>query len=40
VEEPDDPVMLELFTDRPHQNRTQRAPPNGWISTIKRRILA
>jgi len=32
VEQPDDAVVLELLPDRPHQNRTQRAPPNGWIT--------
>ena len=40
VQQADDAVVLELLADRPHQNRTQRTPPNGWISTIKRRILA
>jgi len=33
VEQPDQPVVLQLLADRPHQNRAQRAPPNSWIST-------
>src|SRR5690242_11417907 len=26
-------VVLELLSHRPHQNRTHRMPPSGWIST-------
>src|SRR2546423_858758 len=33
VEQSDYPVVLELLTNGPNQDRAQRAPPNGWIST-------
>jgi hypothetical protein len=33
VQQPDQPIVLELLADGPHQNRTQQAPPNDWIST-------
>ena len=33
LKQADDAVMLELLSDRPHENRAQRAPPNRWIST-------
>jgi hypothetical protein len=33
MKEPDQPVVLQLFADGPHQNRAQQAPPSGWIST-------
>ena len=33
LQQADDAVVLELLADRPHQDRAQRTPPNGWIST-------
>jgi hypothetical protein len=33
VQQADYAVVLELLTNGPHQDRTQRAPPNRWIST-------
>src|SRR6185436_13791491 len=33
VKQPDYAIVLQLFSDRPYQNRAHRAPPNRWIST-------
>jgi hypothetical protein len=34
LQQPDDTVVLELFADRPHQDRAHLAPPNCWINAV------
>jgi hypothetical protein len=34
LQQPDDTVVLELFADRPHQDRAHLAPPNYWINAV------
>src|SRR5262249_32172529 len=34
LQQPDDTVVLELFADRPHQDRAHLAPPNYWITAV------
>ena len=34
LQQTDDAVVLELFADRPHQNRAHLAPPSDWILTV------
>jgi hypothetical protein len=34
LQQPDNTIVLELFADRPHQDRAHLAPPNYWINAV------